>query len=269
MRRVELVLAIAGWAGGLPPAPAAHAQIGTPVADVELATLPEGRAHLLEDVAANVLVFFRPDQANSLNTLKNLAECEKRLAGKPVRWVLVVSSSAPREGVAAAVRASALAMPVLVDEGDALYGRLGVALHPVVVVIGPDRRLAAFEPFRAINYCAVVTARIRRALGEITDQELQQALSPPRAAEGGEAEVARRYRALAAALFKAKNYDKALENVRKSIDKDPGLADAHALLGAIFAAQGDCPAAASAFRRALEIDPGNAGARDGLERCRR
>ena len=37
-----------------------------------------------------------------------------------------------------------------------------------------------------------------------------------------------------------KNYDKALENVRKSLDRDPLFASAHALLGQILFAQGNC-----------------------------
>lgn len=268
MSRLAYLIALAGWVGILHPAAAAHAQVGTPVSEVELATLGGGRARLLGDAVVNVLVFFRPDQERSLGTLKDLGECQKGLSGKPVQWAAIVSSSVPRDAAAALAGEARLPMPVLVDEGDALYGSLGVALHPVIVIIDANHRLAAFEPFRAINYCIVVTARIRRVLGEISDQELAQALSPPRAQEGGNGEIARRYRALAEALFKTKNYDKALENVRKSIEKDPGLAAAHALLGAILAAQGNCADAVHAFRRALELDSGNASAQDGLQHCK-
>lgn len=61
-----------------------------------------------------------------------------------------------------------------------------------------------------MNFCPIVTARIRHVLREITDAELQSVLAPPKAAEGGNGQAARRYRALAEALFKAKNYEKAL-----------------------------------------------------------
>jgi len=250
-----VVTALLGWASVFHAATAAHAEMGTPVPDAELPTLEGGKARLLADVAANVLVFFRPEQERSLTALKQLAECRKGLAGKPVRWTAIVSGAAPKHGVTAMVRESALAMPVLVDEGDALYASLGVALHPVAVIVGPDRKLAAFEPFRSVNYCAVVTARVRHVLREISDDELQRALAPPSAARGGDAQVALRYRALAETLFKAGNHAKALENVRRSLEKDPALASAHALAGDILAAQGDCAAAREAYAKAREIDP--------------
>ena len=267
MGRLGFLIALFGWISSFHQATAARAQVGTPVADVELATLEGGKARLLGDVAANVLVFFRPNQERSVSTLKDLAGCQKAFAGKPVRWVAIVSGAAPRDSVTAVVREVRLAMPVLVDEGDALYGSLGMALHPVIVIVGADRRLAAFEPFRAINYCAVVTARLRHVLREISDEELQRLLAPPRAVNGGDAQIAGRNLRLAEALFKAKNYDKALESVRRSLEKDPALAPAHALMGEILAAQGNCAAAVRAFTRALEIDSGSAPAKDGIERC--
>ena len=266
--RLAFLVALFGWISSFHPATAARAQVGTPVADVELATLEGGKSQLLGDAAASVLVFFRPNQERSLSTLKDLADCQKAFAAKPVRWVAIVSGAASRDSVRAAVREARLAMPVLVDEGDALYGSLGVALHPVIVIVGADRRLAAFEPFRAINYCAVVTARIRHVLREISDEELQRVLAPPRAVDGGDAQIAGRNLRLAEALFKAKNYDKALERVRRSLDKDPALAPAHALMGEILAAQGNCAEAVRAFRKALEIDPTSVPAKDGIERCK-
>ena len=262
-----VVTALVGWASVFHAATAAHAQAGTPVADVELAALDGGKARLLADAAANVLVFFRPEQERSLAALKQLVECQKGLAGKPVRWVAIVSSAAPKASVTATVQKSALAMPVLVDEGDALYGNLGIALHPVAVIVGPDRRLAAFEPFRSINYCAVVTARVRHVLREISDDELQSALAPPTAERGGDAQVAVRYRALAETLFKAGNHAKALENARRSLERDPALAPAHALLGDILAAQGDCAAAREAYGKAREIDPAALTYRNNPARC--
>ncbi len=261
------LLAVLSCAGGFHAGLAAHAQPGTLVEDRVLATIDGGRERLVEDGAANVLVFVRPEHERSARLLKDLAACRAPLAGKPVRWAAIVSGSASAESTRGLVRDSGLAIPVLLDDGDAVYGALGVALHPVIVIVRGDRTLAAFEPFRAIDYCAVVTARIRHVLGEIRDDELERALSPPPAADGGDATVARRYRALAEALFKARNYDKALHYVRMSLDRDPALAAAHALMGAIFAAQGDCAAALPAYRSALALDPANVRAKDGLGRC--
>jgi len=241
--------------------------VGTPVANTEMPLLEGGKASVLRDVEASVLVFFRPNQERSAGALRELAECQKGLAGKSVHWVGIVSGSVPAEAAAALVRETGFGAPVLVDGGDALYGALGLALHPVVVIVGRDHKLAAFEPFRSVDFCSVVRARIRHVLREISDDELRVALDPPKSAEGGNGQVARRYRALAEALFKAKNYDKALENAQKSIERDPALAPAHALLGEILRAQGNCADAVRAFERALAIDATNLSASEGIKRC--
>jgi tetratricopeptide (TPR) repeat protein len=231
-------------------------------------TLDGGKARPLGDADVSVLVFFRPNQERSLAGLRELAQCQGGFAGKPARWVGVVSDSVSAESAAALAREARFVAPVLVDSGDALYGSLGISLHPVVVVVGRDHKLAAFEPFRSVDYCSVVVARIRHALREISDDELRQALDPPKASEGGNGQVARRYRAMAEVQFKAGNYDKALESVRKSIDRDPQLAPAHALLGEILLAQGNCAGAVDAFAKALAIDVTLVAAKAGMERCK-
>lgn len=247
---------------------AAHAAIGTPVPNAQMATLEGGKAFALRDVQANVLVFFRPNQDRSAAALRELAQCRAAFSGKSVNWVAVVSGSAPAESVAAMLRDTAFAAPVLVDRGDTLYGSLGLALHPVVVIVGSDQKLAAFEPFRSVDFCSIVSARIRSVLREISEEELRDALAPPTSTQGGNEQVARRYRALAHALFQAANYDKALEHARKSLDKNALDAASHTLLGRILSAQGNCAKAIPAFEQALAIDAVSASARDGLERCK-
>ena len=249
-------------------ATAAHAQIGTPVPNVQMPVLGGGTAPLLRDGEANVLVFFRPGQERSLSGLKELAGCQKELAGRPLLWTAVVSDSVPAESAATLIRETGIDAPVLQDTGDSVYGSLGIALHPVAVIVGRDGRLAAFEPFRSVDYCAVVKARIRRLLNEISEDELQRALNPPKMEEGGNGQVARRYRALAEALFRAGNYDKALRYVRMSLDKDAGSAATQALLGDILSTQGRCEEAVPAYDKALELEADNPSARDGMTRCK-
>lgn len=262
----RLVLAGACAFGTLHATWAVHAALGTPVADVQLKSIDGAPARVLGD-GVSVLVFFRAGQDRSGVALRELARCKGALAGKAVRWVGLVSDAAPIQGAAELVRAAGFDAPVLVDPGDALYGQIGLALHPVVVVVGRDRRLAAFEPFRAVDFCAVVTARVRHALGEIGDAELRALLEPPRSAEGGDEQVAARYRALARAQLQSGSLDKAQDSIRRSLEKAPEAAASHLLLGEILAAQGRCAEALEGFRKALALEPSNAAARRGIEGC--
>lgn len=252
---------------GFPPAIAAHAAIGTPVPNGELPVLgASGSQKVLGDAPARVLVFFRPDQGRSTLALKELASCRKELSGRPARWVGLVPEGSPPASVAAMAAEAGIDFPVLLDKADAFYAALGLSLHPVVAIVDAERRLAAFEPFRSVDFCAVVTAQLRYALREIDAKELGLALSPPPATQPS-ASGGKRYRSLAEALLRAGNAPRAIENARRAVELGPDDADSHAVLGKALAANADCVAARIAFARAQALDASHAGARAGLEAC--
>jgi len=242
---------------------------GQPVADAVLPRLDGGSEHVLGGARVNVFVFFRPGQEHSLSTLARLADMERELTGRPVRWVAIVSDDYPAEEVRAAAREAGIRMPVLVDRGNAYYGKLGVRLHPVVGIADRSGVLAAYEHFRKINMQERIRAHIRRLLGEITDAEVKAVEEPARAEEGGEALAAKRQLNLARALLKVSSWEKALEHARKASEKDPGLAAAHAVVGQALAAQRDCAAALVEFQAALRLDPREPAALAGRKACAR
>ncbi len=257
---VALALALTVWGF-------AHAQVGSVIENAELPTLDGGKHHLLGEARANVFIFCKPGQEHSRATLQRLASLEKETAGKSVHWAAIVSDRVSTAEAEAEVKEAGLKMPVLIDAGDALYGKLGVALCPVVGITDKDHKLAAYLPFTKVNYAEVIRAHIRHLLGELSTEELERVLKPTEAKEGGDAEVARRRFKLAGKLFQAGNHDKALESVNRSLEKDPSRAAAHALLGQILAAQGHHVDALKAFDQALKLDSSNAIALEGKKAC--
>ena len=272
VRTLAAVLYLGAAGAGAAPATAGEldrrVQIGEAVDDVELPTLDGKREHILQKgLAANVFVFFRPEQERSEDTLREMARCEKEFEKKPVRWVGVVSDSWPTETVRALVQGTGIRMAVLVDTGDALYGKLGIRLHPVIGMVDRKGKLAAFEPFRQINYCERIRVRIRWLLGEATEADVAKADAPAASpvTSSGDA-VARRHVAFARRLHELKQHDQALAEVQKAIALSPSAA-AWALRGQILAAQGKCPDAVQAFDAALKLEPGSSVARDGRKGC--
>jgi tetratricopeptide (TPR) repeat protein len=243
-------------------------QVGDPVEDVELKTIDGRKDHLLaKGMAANVFIFFRPEQDRSLDTLKDMAGCEKEFAAKPVRWVGVVSDSWPIDEVKAFVKEAGVRMPVLVDAGDELYGKLGIRLHPVIGMVDRKGKLAAFEPFRQINYCDRIKVRVKLLLGEATEADVAKVDNPdasplPHSDQG----VARRHVNFARMLHQIKQPEKALEEIQKAIAIVPS-AGAYALQGQILATLGKCPDAVRAFDAALKLEPANAVAQEGRKNC--
>jgi tetratricopeptide (TPR) repeat protein len=243
--------------------------VGDPVPNATLPALGGGTADLLsKKAAASVFVFFRPHQERSLDALRDLVRLQRSLAGKPVRFVGVVSGDWSAEEVRQVVAEAGVDWPVLIDEGDALYGRLGVRLHPVVGICDRSFRLAAYEHFRQINFHSLVEARIGVVLGELGESDVARVLEPERATTGSVSAVARRDLNLARALWKRGNAAKALEYAERSLAVEAG-APAHALVGTIHAAAGRCGEALPHFEAALKIDPSDAVSLDGQKGCAR
>lgn len=235
----------------------ANAPLGSSIDNQLMPTLDGGQEHLLSDATANIFVFFKPGQPHSQSLIKELETLQKETAGKSVRWVAVVSGRLP----SSIIRQAGLTMPVLIDQEDALYGHLGVALEPVVGIADGEHRLIAYQPYTKINFIAVLRARIQHLLKEIDDATLARVLTPPRADNGGQSATAHRRYKLAQKLFQAKQYTKALENIALSLEKDGNAAASHALHGHILVAIGDTEGARAAYGRALQLDPADEATR--------
>lgn len=232
-RLVALALALLSVAAA-PPA-RARVEAGQVLPRVELPTLAGAREPLTSPGAVNVIVFWRPGQDHSADTLKQMAQCRQALAGKPVHLVAVVSSTYPRAEVKAAVEESAFPLPVLLDVDDNLYGQLEIRQHPLVVVADGKGKIALAQPYLRLRLCAIVQGHVAFLLGEIDQAQLAAVLDPSRASMPSDdpRSVARRY-------------------VR---------------MGGLDAEAGRCDRALVSFRKALEISPGDRDALAGIARC--
>jgi len=234
------------------------------VDDLELPTLAGARAHLLEAGVVNVLVFVRPGHGHCLDTLRDFAGREGRPRG--TRWVAVVPGDSPLAETRTLLSGVGIRMPVLLDTGDVAYGRLGLKLHPTVVVVDRQGRLAAIEPFREINYGDRLEARLRFTLGEISEAQLAEAIDPPQAQTHSDRGLAGSDLRFGQKLMEMGQLDQALAAVQRSLSLEP-TAQAYLLRGQILARQGRCGEAAMAFDFALKLEPQNPEAAAEKSRC--
>lgn len=234
----------------------AVAEPGTMVENVELKTLAGGKEKLLSNkVKANIFVFFRPAQDRSMDALKQMAICEKEFAGKSVRWVALVSSSATAEEVQPMVAESGIKMPVLVDEGDLIYDKLGIRLHPMVGITDAKGKLFAIEPYRQIEYCDIIRTRIQIALGEKTEADLAKIENPEKGALPGAdpSKKALRDVNMARRLFEIGQYQKAIDRAKKALEIAP-VAKGFSLQAEALAKLGKCAEANALAEQALTLD---------------
>ncbi len=247
----------------------AWAEPGTPVENVELPTVTGGKERLLSAKAkANLVIFFRTGQDRSVDALTQLATCEKAFAGKPVHWIGVVSGTEDAAAVQTLAARAGISFPVVVDQGDQLYDKLGVRLHPMVGIIDAKFRVESMEMYRQIDYCEIIKARIRLLLGEIDRAALNAVLEPPKSTMPGDdiRDVARRDVNLGRRQLKIKQYDKALASARKALEKAP-VPGAFSLMGDVYAAQGKCAEAVRQYEQALKLDPADKDATAGKAAC--
>ena len=220
-------------------------EVGEPLPDDELPTLAGAPARLLGQARASVFVFVRSGQEQSLDVLTRLAGLQKQLAGRPVRFVAVASGDEPVAALRALAQEAGFGGPVLLDKGDALYGKLGVRLHPVVGIGDSQHRLAAYEHFRKVNMEARVLAQVRLLLGEIGQTELAQVLEPERApVDTGEEAKAGLDARFARKLLEMGMVEQAVARARQAVERAPHAAEPHAVLAAALSAKGDCVGAA-------------------------
>lgn len=262
-------LALLGLLALLPPTARARAESGTAVPDLTLPVLGGGKAPLLStQVKANVVLFFRTGQERSTDALKQMAACEKEFSGKPIHWAAVVSSSEQPADVKAAVAESGIQMPVLVDEGDKLYDQLQIRMHPMIGIFDGQRRVAAMEPYRHINYCDVVKTRIRVLLGEATLADLEKALNPEQSPLPGtdpmkkalrDVNLARRYVELG-------DYELAVKQAGRALEVAP-VGQAFVVMGEAYARMGKCKEALRALDQAARLDPKNPGIAQARSLC--
>ena len=236
----------------------AEVAVGDAIQNIELPTLGGGKHALMSEQAhANVIIFFRPHQDHSTATLKAMAQCDQEFSGKSVHWVAVVSSSFTPEEVKATVAETGIKMPVLIDQGDVLYGRLGVRLHPSIGVTNEKFQLVAYEPFHEINYCDRVRGKIRFALHEINEAEVDKIDNPDRAAMPNDIKgaVSTRFVKMGEMYLAMKQYDKAAAQARQVLASDPQFAPAHVLLGDALNGLGKCGEAGASYATAQQLDP--------------
>jgi len=245
----------------------AFAQVGTVIPNPTMAGI-DGKQHALVDPQRlSVFLFFDPAQPRCLEVMKEMAGLQGSFSGDTVRWVGILSDRFDEATAAAAVRKARLALEILIDPGDTLYGALEVRLYPTVGILDKAGVLKAYLPYRKVNFTGALEAEIRHALGEIDDAALERALHPQAADIGGANAEAGRLLRFAGMLWKMGKKEKALATARKALETAPSSAEAQALVGIYLAGMGNCGEAIPNLQEALKLDPDNAEARRALTGC--
>lgn len=229
--------------------------VGSRLPEMELARVGGGTAGYLggEGDQASLFAFIKADQEGSEELLKILQELKPDYAGRPVHFALIISGRA-EAAWADSILVRCPGATVLLDQGDALYGALGVPLTPVVGIGDGDHVLRAYLTYRKVHYKTVIDANLKFVLGDTTADELARSLAPSGNAQDSPEAAAGRKLKLARMLLDRGKIDSALSQTQGVLAEYPELSAAHRLLADIRRAQGDEEGAAAALRAALALE---------------
>ncbi len=245
-------------------------KVGEKLQNVELNSLAGERVSVLSsEVEVNLFLFFRPNQEHSQTALKILTKVCTQLPWRSVRFIAVVSDYYKSKVIEDAIRKAGWNnASTLIDHDDHFYGELGVSLHPTFGIADSSFTLMAYEPFSEINYFQRIYAHVEYALEDIDIIELEYILNPPVEDQTVATNHASPHLNYARMLVKAGKLDKALEQAKETLALDDHLANAHSLIGTIYARQNKCGKARPEFDKALAIDRNNQEAIKGKRFCK-
>jgi hypothetical protein len=213
----------------------AHAQPGDLVDPVPLPD-PEGNMHpFIGESQANLFIFFNPEKKHSRLVLEELSELKKKLAGEPVSWTAILSDRFSVEDTTVILHELGLDILLLIDEGDELFGKLGVALYPVIGITDANHVLRHYLHFRKVNFPAIIEGALQEVLGNLSEEQFQRILRPAEGADLNKGDMKKGARlGLARRLIQAGKLDKAEAHVRVHLADWPGDEPAIELLQTVL-----------------------------------
>jgi tetratricopeptide (TPR) repeat protein len=214
---------------------------------------------------ATVLCFLEVSQGRSVDALKDLVRMQSRPEAKDVAFVGIIPGN---DNLAEAKRLVAefkVGFPVLVDEGQKLYGEYGLYILPSTAIVGKDGKLVFEQAGHMRDYDAAVGGRLKVLAGLMKEDDYRKSMTPiesaPRSREEGEAD---KEVALGNTLLKRGMVDKAGEKFAMAVRFDPKHVKARIALGETLLASKQLDNALLQFEEAGRLAPGNKDAQLGV-----
>jgi peroxiredoxin len=211
-----------------------------------------------------VLLYFKTEQARSLEAMKEIQGLFGKYRSKGIQVVGVTAEAGERESILKIARENNLDFPILVDSERDVYGNYGIRVYPSTVIIDREGSVAYTIPGHALSYKIKMDGRFRYLLGEISEEELKTVMSPKREVKDDALLKAQRRYNLALKFTSSRMNDQAVMMVKQSIMAKADFAKSHILLGFLLIEEGEADEAHDAFRKALDITPDSKDAKTGL-----
>jgi len=240
--------------------PLRNLEPGSKVPRLTLPTLAGGEADTLgAEGQITVILFWGTDSEGKIERgvelLKTLQSIDERYGDKGVAVRSVNVDRNNQEFVGQLIKDEGIAVPVLLDEEEELYGTYGLFILPTAAIVDRDGTLnTAVGYTRRIS--AHITGQVEVMLGLKTAEELEKDLNPEEVIEPPDnvLKAARRLN-LGRMFLEKRLFEMAGPEFEKAVELDPQNAEAHAELGAFYVRNEEYDKARAELSAALDLSP--------------
>lgn len=211
-----------------------------------------------------ILLFWRTGQKRSAMALKDTDDILQKYGEKDVSAICIIQRSDDQVEAAKMIKDNEITCPLLVDSDRNAYGDYGVRVFPTTVLVNKDGAIAYDIPSHPLTYKIKLDGYIRRMLGEINDEELENIMSPQKEKKDAATLEAMRLHNLAMKFVKMRMFDQAVSTAVKSVEAKPDLIEPITLLGFLYLETDEAEKALETFNKAVKLAPESNDIKTGL-----
>ena len=211
-----------------------------------------------------ILLFWRTGQQRSEMALKDTDDILKKYGKKGVNAVCIIQSSDDQDEAAKIISDNEITCPLLIDSDRKAYGDYGIRVFPSTVLVNKASAVAYDIPSHPLTYKVKLDGYVRRMLGEITDEQLENVMSPQKEKTDDATLEAMRLHNLSMKFVKMRMFDQAVSTAVKSVEAKPDLIEPLTLLGFLYLETAEAEKALETFNKAVELAPESNDIKTGL-----
>ena len=212
-----------------------------------------------------ILSFVKVDQDRSIKTLNTLEEVSAIFKNEGVTVWGITNQTEDRGAIQGLIDKLDLNYPILLDEGQKLYGEFGLFIFPSTMVVDQKGNYIHEYTSYSSGFQDTIVNDIKVLLGIITEEDSSKAAEKTEIVQQSpEEKDAERNLQMAKVLLKRGFGTKALPKLEKALELNPTLIEARLLSGEVYLKDEQYDKAREQFEKVFETDPNSNEARVGI-----
>lgn len=212
-----------------------------------------------------VLSFVKVDQDRSVKTLNALEEVSEVFKSEGVAVWGITSQTEDKGAIQSLIDKLDLNYPVLLDEGQKLYGEFGLFTFPSTMVVDQDGNFVHEYTSYSNDFKDTIVNDIKVMLGLISQGDSNKAaMKTEIVQQSSEEKEAERNLQMGKMLLKRGFGTKALPKLEKALELNPALTEARLLAGEVYLKDEQYDKAREQFEKVFDTAPDSNEARVGI-----